>query len=294
MTKPYFTLRVLFLILVLLLSQGCIPRQDPRWKSIKDSEDLPQKTRQDTCATIRKRSLQLASIRGLYSVDLEVGSTINSFRISLAFKAPDLVRLEILPTTAAVALIMGVSSKDGGVIVDNIENRTIEFENSRELADKLLQIDLPAEDLAYILSARVPVRMLNRLCPLNPSDNDNSQIFFRPAPDGAGVTVVDFEMGNFWTINPGSGLLRTALLREEGSGWPILSVDYVEDDFSEPNHEMPRQQSVVIGSARAEAKISTNYSKFNSAIKPEVFKLRVAVNKPQSETGAKPTKTLKN
>ncbi len=263
---------ILTAIIFSLFFSGCFARIDPRWKSVEDMALVGNDLKQRTCEIIKKRSLQMDSLKALFMLDMDAGAGSQPLRLSLAFKSPDMVRMEVIPPNMAVALFLAVSRKDYGLVLDMTSSKASTFNSSAGILPELIGVDLPVEDLAYILSARIPIRLVDRLCAGANTEND---IFFKYAPDGAGVSIIDLRNGAFWTVNTQSGLLRTVLLRKGINGKAILATDFIEDDFMDPGNEFPREQTAVIANNLVTLKIQTVFSKLNASVKPQVFQVPV-------------------
>ena len=270
------TLSSFVLYTVILFSfTACFPRIDPRWNQIDDAIPVTPEIRKKACEYLRKRSTELSSLRTLSEVNLSSSEGLQSVRMSLVYQKANSIRIEILPPGAALALFLASSTEAGTLLLEPTKKLATKISDPQEMVARLLKIRIAPSDLAYILSARVPPRHLDKICPILDQDLKSSKVAFYYSIDGPGVTIFDPESGQYWTVIMQSGLLRTALLRRVTDDWPVLAADFVEDDFADPSSLYPRQINLVLGNQVLQARLEPSIVKFNSAVPAALFELKV-------------------
>jgi outer membrane lipoprotein-sorting protein len=261
-----------FLILLLLFSLcACFPKPDPRWNQIESATKVSPQIKERTCQLLNARTNEISSLRALSEIVINSDSGVQSMRLSSVFSAPSKVRFEILPPAAAVALFIASSNENETLLLEPAKKQATKVQDPQDLIARLLKVRIMPQDLVYILSGRIPPRHLAKIC----EQSGTNEVEFFNSTDGPGVTIFDYQTGQYWTVSMGTGLLRTALIRRVTDDWPVIAADFEEDDFSDLKQLYPRRANLVLGNEALFARIEPSIVKFNTVIPSTLFELKI-------------------
>jgi len=253
----------IFLIVFATLS-GCFNIPPP--SIVVSGVPLSSDGVKELCIRINQRAGEIENLRALYNVNLVHALGKDYFRYAVVAKAPDALRVDLLPTQGAFSLGIFSANASGAQMIDIPNKQVVISTNPDQMIQKLFgDLSVGKDDVMALLTGRVPSSTCSLESPPVVNFDPTLGRYFLESYRGIG------KIKEIWEINSQSALLEGLLVYDRSGD--NAGVEGRVDNLGEM--DLPQHIGVVEFGTGAKADLDRKQAKVNTELKEALFDIQI-------------------